>query len=204
MLIPTTEQAFQISSKIWVTWCLLWLLMAAWSKPTKRSEFPWQRLEHVIPLIFGFLLIYKTDFGWRWLSGRIVPENSAVAVLGLLFVIGGLLFAVWARHRARRQLERHGDDQDWTQPDPSRAVPVDSPSYIFGIAAFARRHGAAAGRSARNARIRAGSRWRSIAKQDAKSDSCLKSSAKALPSTPNRPVCFCRDCRSLISCEVLA
>jgi protein-S-isoprenylcysteine O-methyltransferase Ste14 len=71
--------------------------MAAWSKPSKRSEFPWQRLEHVIPLIFGFLLIYRRDFGWRWLSDRIVPENPAVAVVGLLLVSGGLLFAVWAR-----------------------------------------------------------------------------------------------------------
>jgi protein-S-isoprenylcysteine O-methyltransferase Ste14 len=97
MLIPTTAEAFQISSKIWMAWCVLWLLMAAWSKPSKRREFPWQRMEHVIPLLFGFMLIYKRGFDWRWLSDRIVPEYSTVAVVGLLLVIGGLLFAVWAR-----------------------------------------------------------------------------------------------------------
>jgi len=97
MWIPTTAEASQISSKIWLAWCVLWLLMAGWSKPSKRREFPWQRLEHVIPLLFGFLLIYKRGFAWRWLSHRVVPENSTVAVMGLLLVIGGLLFAVWAR-----------------------------------------------------------------------------------------------------------
>ena len=95
--IPSTAEAFQISSKIWFAWCVLWLLMAAWSKPSKRREFPWQRLEHVIPMILGFLLIYKSAFAWNWLGERLVPENSAVAVIGLALVVGGLLFAVWAR-----------------------------------------------------------------------------------------------------------
>jgi hypothetical protein len=93
----TTSQAFQLSSKIWLAWCILWLLMAAWSKPSKRREFPWQRLEHVIPLVVGFLLIYKEAFAWRWLAERIIPQNSAVAMIGLALTVGGLLFAVWAR-----------------------------------------------------------------------------------------------------------
>jgi len=93
----TTAQAFQLSSKIWVAWCIVWLLMAAWSKPSKRREFPWQRLEHVIPLVFGFLLIYKEAFAWKWLADRIVPESSAVALIGLALTVGGLIFAVWAR-----------------------------------------------------------------------------------------------------------
>lgn len=95
--IPSTAEAFRISGKIWLTWCILWLLMAAWSKPSKRREFPWQRLEHVISLIFGLLLIYKTEFAWGWLAYRLVPEAPAVAVIGLSLTVGGLFFAVWAR-----------------------------------------------------------------------------------------------------------
>lgn len=97
MRMPTTAEAFQLSSKIWLVWCIVWLLMAAWSKPSKRREFPWQRLEHVIPLVFGFMLIYRSDFGWERLSYRLVPEAPAVAFVGLLLTAGGLLFAVWAR-----------------------------------------------------------------------------------------------------------
>ncbi|HJZ64358.1 MAG TPA: isoprenylcysteine carboxylmethyltransferase family protein [Candidatus Acidoferrum sp.] len=78
-------------------WCILWLLMAAWSKPSKRREFPWQRLEHIIPMVFGFMLIYNHRLTWSWLGSRIVPDNSAVAAIGLLLTAVGLVFAVWAR-----------------------------------------------------------------------------------------------------------
>ena len=95
--MPSTADAFQISSKIWFVWAIVWLLMAAWSKPSKRREFPWQRLEHVIPLMIGFLLIYNHRFAWNFLADRIVPQNSVVAITGLLLTAGGLVFAVWAR-----------------------------------------------------------------------------------------------------------
>ena len=95
--MPTTQEAFELSSKIWLVWCIVWLLMAAWTKPSKRREFPWQRLEHVIPLVFGFMLIYRGDFGWGFLAYRLIPEAPAIAFAGLLLTVGGLLFAVWAR-----------------------------------------------------------------------------------------------------------
>src|SRR6266404_8172846 len=93
--IPSTQEAFHLSSKIWMAWCILWLLMAAWSKPSKRREFPWQRLEHVIPLVIGFLLIYNHRFAWNFLADRIIPQNDAVTSIGLLLTAGGLVFAVW-------------------------------------------------------------------------------------------------------------
>lgn len=95
--IPSTSEAFQISSKIWFVWCIVWLLMAAWSKPSKRREFPWQRLEHVLPMIIGFLLIYNHNFAWKFLAIQIVPQNDILTIAGLLLTIGGLIFAVWAR-----------------------------------------------------------------------------------------------------------
>src|SRR5689334_10171637 len=95
--IPSTSEAFRLSSKIWFIWCILWLLMAAWSKPSKRREFPWQRLEHVIPMVAGFLLIYNHIFAWSFLSNRIIPPNDTVTIAGLSLTLGGLVFAVWAR-----------------------------------------------------------------------------------------------------------
>jgi protein-S-isoprenylcysteine O-methyltransferase Ste14 len=95
--IPSAAQAFQLSQKIWFAWCILWLLMAAWSKPSKRREFPWQRLEHVIPMVIGFLFIYNHNFAWKFLGDRIIPQNDAVTILGLVLTAGGLIFAVWAR-----------------------------------------------------------------------------------------------------------
>lgn len=93
----TTAQAFQLSSKIWFAWFILWLLMAVWSKPSKRREFGWQRLEHVIPIVVGLLLIYNDASAWMWLADRLVPENSSIAIIGLALTAGGLLFTFWAR-----------------------------------------------------------------------------------------------------------
>jgi len=93
----TTAEAFQLSSKIWFVWGILWLLMAAWSKPSKRVEFPWQRLEHVIPMVIGFLLIYNHNLAWKFLGDRIIPQNNSVTIVGLSLTLGGLIFAVWAR-----------------------------------------------------------------------------------------------------------
>jgi|SRR5579859_64361 len=95
--IPSTAEAFQISSRIWFAWCIVWLLMAVWSKPSKRREFLWQRLEHAIPMVFGFLFIYNHNFARGWLATRVVSQNSVVAVIGLLLTAGGLVFAIWAR-----------------------------------------------------------------------------------------------------------
>ena len=95
--ILSASEAFQISSKIWFVWCILWLLMAAWSKPSKRREVPWQRLEHIIPMVIGFLLMYNHNFAWKFLGDRVVPENDGVTIIGLLLTLGGLVFAVWAR-----------------------------------------------------------------------------------------------------------
>src|SRR5262249_9107777 len=95
--VPSTSEAFQLSSKLWFAWCIVWLLMAAWSKPSKRREFPWQRLEHLIPMLIGFFLIYNHAAEWSFLAERIVPQNGVVSIGGLLLTLGGLLFSVWAR-----------------------------------------------------------------------------------------------------------
>jgi len=97
MAIPSAADAFLLSQKIWFAWCVLWLLMAAWSKPSKRREFPWQRLEHVIPMVIGFLFLYNHNFAWKFLGDRVVRQNDAVTIVGLLLTAGGLVFAVWAR-----------------------------------------------------------------------------------------------------------
>jgi protein-S-isoprenylcysteine O-methyltransferase Ste14 len=95
--IPSTADAIQISQKIWFAWAVLWLLMALWSKPSKRREFAWQRLEHVLPMAVGFIFTFNRNFAWQFLGDRIIPQNDAVTILGLMLTAGGLLFAVWAR-----------------------------------------------------------------------------------------------------------
>jgi len=67
------------------------------SKSTKRRESPAQRLEHMIPSVIGFVLIFRNDFGTTWLTRELFPDNSGLMTLCVAVTAAGLLFSVWAR-----------------------------------------------------------------------------------------------------------
>jgi protein-S-isoprenylcysteine O-methyltransferase Ste14 len=89
--------AFRIAGRAWFVWVVCWMAMAFFSKSTKRRESPAQRLEHMIPAVLGFVLIFREGFGGDFLSRRIIPETSTLPLLCVAFTILGLLFSVWAR-----------------------------------------------------------------------------------------------------------
>jgi len=89
--------AFQIARLAWGVWLILWLLMAFFSKAAKRRETPRQRLEHLIPAILGFLLIFREGTAAPWLTRTIFPDKPVLMLLCVAVTIAGLLFAVWAR-----------------------------------------------------------------------------------------------------------
>lgn len=91
------QHAFQIAARVWAVWLIVWLLMAFMSKSTKRRETPGQRLQHLIPAMFGFLLIFREGTGAPWLTRAIFPDNPMLMLVCVMVTIAGLLFAVWAR-----------------------------------------------------------------------------------------------------------
>jgi len=91
------QRAFQIAGRAWGIWVVLWLLMAFFSKSAKRRETPGQRLQHLIPALCGFLLIFREGTGAPWLTRAIFPDHPALMLAGVLATVLGLLFAVWAR-----------------------------------------------------------------------------------------------------------
>jgi len=93
----TAEHAFQIAGGCWAIWLLVWLFMAFFSKSTKRRESPGQRLQHVIPAMLGFLLIFRKGFDTPWFTRPIFPDNAALMLICVALTIFGLLFSVWAR-----------------------------------------------------------------------------------------------------------
>ena len=93
----TSRRAFDLAGKAWAVWALWWLAMAFFSKSTKRRESVAQRIEHVVPAILGFTLIFREGFGGTWLARPIWPANPVLLVFCLVATILGLLFAVWAR-----------------------------------------------------------------------------------------------------------
>jgi protein-S-isoprenylcysteine O-methyltransferase Ste14 len=93
----SAHRAFQTCGRVWGIWIFCWLAMAFFSKSTKRRESPWQRLEHVIPAILGFLLVFREDFGAPWLARPLFPDDPVLMLLGVVLTVLGLLFSVWAR-----------------------------------------------------------------------------------------------------------
>jgi protein-S-isoprenylcysteine O-methyltransferase Ste14 len=96
-LALTPRQAFDLAGKAWAIWAVWWLAMAFFSKSTKRRESLVQRIEHLIPAILGFTLIFREGFGATWLARPIISANPFLLWSCVMVTILGLLFAVWAR-----------------------------------------------------------------------------------------------------------
>jgi hypothetical protein len=62
-LSSVVRDAFAICGRVWAIWAIAWLLMAFFSKSNKRRESSTQRLQHIVPAMLGFLLIFREDFG---------------------------------------------------------------------------------------------------------------------------------------------
>jgi protein-S-isoprenylcysteine O-methyltransferase Ste14 len=93
----TPRQAFHSAEEAWTIWALGWLAMAFFSKSTKRRESIGQRIEHLIPAMLGFALVFRAGFGGTWLARPVVSANPLLLWLCVVMTILGLLFAVWAR-----------------------------------------------------------------------------------------------------------
>jgi protein-S-isoprenylcysteine O-methyltransferase Ste14 len=96
-LTLSSRQAFHIVEEAWTVWAVWWLAMAFFSKSTKRSESLGQRIEHLVPALLGFALIFRRDFGGAWLSRPVLPADPLLLLVCVALTILGLLFAVWAR-----------------------------------------------------------------------------------------------------------
>lgn len=84
-------------TQAWIAWVVLWTILAVWVKRPVRRESAWSRLAHYGPLIVAVVLLvmHRPD---NWLGREIVPWHGASRYdTGLVLVIVGLMFTVWAR-----------------------------------------------------------------------------------------------------------
>jgi len=82
---------------LWLAWLAYWLVAARNVKPTRRQE-SWANRSLTVALIVPAALLMTVRARWLpWLGARFLPDKSIVYLLGLLLVMAGLAFAVWAR-----------------------------------------------------------------------------------------------------------
>ena len=83
---------------VWVAWAIYWLVAARGNKATRRREPLSSRLAYILPLLVGGLLIGVRELPWSAALGmRLWPPSSALYLIGLALLVGGLGFSVWAR-----------------------------------------------------------------------------------------------------------
>jgi protein-S-isoprenylcysteine O-methyltransferase Ste14 len=92
-----SRQAHHLAGRMWLVWLIIWLALAFFSKSTKRRESGAERMQHVIPVVLGCMLVFNEGFGGTWVSRRIFPGNPSLLLICVAVTALGLLFSLWAR-----------------------------------------------------------------------------------------------------------
>ena len=88
--------ALRIISDCWILFAVIWMIAAFWTKQTvyqERRAF----LRYTIPLVIGAYLIFRGRRFSDSLDLRVIPHVDAIAWVGVVLCVTGLLFCVWAR-----------------------------------------------------------------------------------------------------------
>ena len=96
-----TSDIYPVALKIigfcWTIFAVIWLLAAFATKQSIYKERTAQRLRYVIPILLGWLLLAKGHRLSDPLNYRVIPHVDALAWIGTILCIAGLIFCVWAR-----------------------------------------------------------------------------------------------------------
>jgi protein-S-isoprenylcysteine O-methyltransferase Ste14 len=87
---------------LWAAFMLYWLIAASDVKATLRRETRLQRLLHVGPLFLCAALLAFPRLLPAALRERFLSRTAPVEVIGVMLVVAGLAFAVWARRHLGR------------------------------------------------------------------------------------------------------
>jgi protein-S-isoprenylcysteine O-methyltransferase Ste14 len=81
----------------WAAFAICWMVAWFFTNRTRFAESALLRISHVLPLIVGFFLIFHN----RWPAGSFIYgrfyKKDTVEWLGVAMMVGGMLFAGWAR-----------------------------------------------------------------------------------------------------------
>jgi protein-S-isoprenylcysteine O-methyltransferase Ste14 len=91
----TADHALEIATVLWDVFVVVWLVLWFGMKRAKKRETAWERLEHVVPAVLAFWLLFGNQV--RMLGQRLFPETAGVLWAGALATALGVGICVWAR-----------------------------------------------------------------------------------------------------------
>lgn len=88
---------FGIASDLWLLLCVVWLFGLLSAKPDARTQSPGSRLLELGLTLLAFSLVFTSYFRSGWRAWSFVPHNDLTGAIGLLMVLLGISFSIWAR-----------------------------------------------------------------------------------------------------------
>jgi protein-S-isoprenylcysteine O-methyltransferase Ste14 len=93
----TARLALIIVGLLWLAWLLYWLVSARDAKANRWREPRISELRHRLPVWIAVFLLAAPRLLPPGLDRRFLPDSDAVSLVGIVLVIAGLGFAIWAR-----------------------------------------------------------------------------------------------------------
>jgi len=91
----TVDRAVTLAAWLWNSLLIVWVILWFGSKQAKKRESPWERLQHVIPVLIAFWLLFEGRH--RFWNARLLPETPFLLWLGLAVTALGVGISIWAR-----------------------------------------------------------------------------------------------------------
>lgn len=86
----------------WAGWALIWVIASRNVKHTSRREDPVSRFWNTAPLLLAALLLAFQHIWPEVLTRRLLPWGLPLTLIGILLLLAGLGFAIWARYHIGR------------------------------------------------------------------------------------------------------
>ena len=90
--------AIEVIRGCWLTFAIVWLLAAAWTKRSVYRESRSQRLRYTLPIVAGYFLLINGGRMLYPLNLRVVPHTAIVAWAGMILCVAGLGFDIRQCH----------------------------------------------------------------------------------------------------------
>jgi protein-S-isoprenylcysteine O-methyltransferase Ste14 len=91
------EQLRQVAGFLWMALVLVWVVSALRTKRTIQRQSSASQLLYTAILLVGVYLIFARQTGVPWLDRQLVVVGVPIVLVGLVTVLTGVIFSVWAR-----------------------------------------------------------------------------------------------------------
>ena len=89
--------AMHLARGLWWILALVWLAMAYAIKKVKRTETPFERVLHLVPLCIAFWFLFGRVQLFPWLCFPLLSSRPLFWWLGVVVTALGMTIAIWAR-----------------------------------------------------------------------------------------------------------